>query len=159
MKESVSVSSTYDKFLKAALLGGIESKPRLTTIIKVGLWESEQDKKQKILVHFHGIEKGLLLNVVNARYLAEHLGDEANSWVGKKIVVYVTLTPLHGEQVECVRVRMPKSPTTSQRAIAARDDRAADPRDVEVPSDGPPDHDHIPESADAGNQLNDEVGF
>lgn len=106
-------------YLKADDLGGIESRPVLATINDVSL-ETMQDNTQKICVHFDSYDKGLLLNVTNARNLSSYLGPETDGWIGKQAVLYVTMVDYAGKSTEGIRVRQPK-PQAAKPAPAARE--------------------------------------
>lgn len=68
-------------------------------------------KSKKPIVYFEGKEKGLICNKTNSKTIAAMYGNYVESWVGKKITLYVSTTrsPDGGEDVECIRIR-PKQP-------------------------------------------------
>ncbi len=65
--------------------------------------------KRSFLIGFRGKQKKLVCNKTNATMIASIHGQEAKSWVGKRITLYPTKTKLKKEMVPCVRVR-PASP-------------------------------------------------
>lgn len=108
-------------YLKADDLGGIESRPVLATINDVSL-ETMQDNTQKICVHFQGYDKGLLLNVTNARNLSSYMGPETDGWKGKQAVLYVTMVDYAGKSTEGIRVRQPKPQAPKPAPVPKEDD-------------------------------------
>lgn len=93
------------KWLKAS---DLEHEPRLVTIKKITT-EKLQDGGSKPTAWFREEAKGLILNKTNAKSIAKATGsDDMDSWVGKRIVLYVSETEMGGETVDCIRVRAPK---------------------------------------------------
>lgn len=64
-------------------------------------------KSKKPIVYFEGKEKGLICNKTNSKTIAAMYGNFVESWVGKKITLYTSMTrsPDGGEDVECIRIR------------------------------------------------------
>jgi len=62
-------------------------------------------KQKKPVLYFEKTPKMMVLNKTNATTIADGLGAEAKSWIGKSIVVYPTTTKCKGKTVPCVRVR------------------------------------------------------
>jgi len=54
---------------------------------------------------FAGKERVLGLNATNRKVLNKTAGNITKGWIGQKIVLFVTETPLAGETVKCVRIR------------------------------------------------------
>jgi hypothetical protein len=70
-------------------------------------------KNKKPVVYFRGKEKGLGLNITNARTIAAMYGGfEIEKWIGRKITLYPTTTDFGGKTCECIRIR-PKIPGSS----------------------------------------------
>ena len=86
-------------FLKAENLHG----KRVTVTIDC-VKQEDIGSEIKPVVYFLGKDKGLVLNKTNANEIAEHLGDEMDSWAGGKIVLFGTKTEFHGKMVPCIRV-------------------------------------------------------
>lgn len=86
---------------------------------------------KKPVVYFKGTEKGLALNITNARVIASLYGGfESSLWIGKRVTLYPTTTTFGAQTVECIRIRniVPK-----QKGEAIRSD-VPPPSDVlEVP--------------------------
>lgn len=61
----------------------------------------------KIVLHFHGKEKGLVLNKTNAEMISAKFGEDWTNWDGCEIEVYPDKTQFNGELVDCIRVRIP----------------------------------------------------
>ncbi len=92
------------KWLTAADLQGKEIK----LVISDGKKEDVGDKA-KWVVYFAGKEKGLVLNVTNARMIGDSYGKETDGWPNKEVVLYPTKTDYQGKLVDCIRVRIPTS--------------------------------------------------
>ncbi len=63
-------------------------------------------KNKKPVVFFKGTEKGLALNITNARVIAGMYGGfDSDKWIGKRITLYPTTTTFGSQTVECIRIR------------------------------------------------------
>lgn len=72
---------------------------------------------KKPILFFKGTEKGLALNVTNARVIAGLYGGfESDKWIGKRITLYPTTTTFGSQTVECIRIR-PTIPKGKGEAI------------------------------------------
>ena len=70
----------------------------------------------KVVLHFAGKEKELVVNKTNAQMIASRFGDDYELWVGGEIEVYPDKTQFNGELVDCIRVRMPIPPAAAAGA-------------------------------------------
>jgi hypothetical protein len=65
---------------------------------------------EKPVVYLTGKEKGLVLNVTNAKTIAAVTGTtDPEQWPGKEIVAYQTTTMFGRKEVDCVRMRDPNA--------------------------------------------------
>ena len=95
------VSDTFpSKFLKADDLQGRTVK---LTIDHVEMDVVGDDRKP--IVYFQDAKKGLVLNVTNARAIAQLGGDDMDNWSGMCIEVFTTPTTYQGQPREGIRVR------------------------------------------------------
>lgn len=64
-------------------------------------------KAKKPVVFMRGTEKGFALNATNGKTIAAMYGNHVESWVGKRITLYKSMTrnPNGDGDVECIRVR------------------------------------------------------
>ena len=74
---------------------------------------------QKIVVYFNEHEKGLGLNKINLRTIAQAYTVQSGSWLGKRLEVYKDQTQFQGRVVPCVRVRIPSTPAPDMAAQPA----------------------------------------
>jgi hypothetical protein len=74
----------------------------------------------KLVLYFHGKEKGMVLNKTNANNIASLYGPETEDWQGKKITLAVAWVDFQGRSVEALRVRPPANgkPAPKQEAPA-----------------------------------------
>lgn len=126
------VRSMFDKeFLYSFDLQGkdvtvIIDKVKAGTLTGVG-----GKKNKKPIVYFRGKEKGLGLNITNARIIAAMYGGfEVEKWIGKAITLFPTTTTFGDKTVDCIRVR-PQIPRASGRGAAPATPESAQetPRD------------------------------
>jgi hypothetical protein len=96
-------------FLRAAEMQG----PQAVTI-KSAAVESLGDV-QKPVVRFKEISQGLVLNRTNARVLSQMFGPETDSWVGKRLTLFVASVEFRGRQVPGIRIK-PSAPQPQTRA-------------------------------------------
>lgn len=93
------------KYVAAADLNG---KTVTLTIQRVTLEEmKDHDNKmiKKPVVWFEKATKGLVLNVTNAKIIANLYGDETDDWKGKRIGIYPTRVQAFGKPQDAIRVR------------------------------------------------------
>lgn len=96
-------SAFPSKYLKASDLG--EASP-VVTIDRVEVEPVGRDKEIKPVLYFQGKAKGLILNKVNAKKIAELTGSkDTEDWTGCRIRIYATETEFGSETVECIRVK------------------------------------------------------
>lgn len=76
----------------------------------------EGEDEPKPCLCFHGAKKGLILNKTNCLVLAQGLGEDSNSWIGKTVALFATTTQFGGKLVPCVRLKVPSPPPSSATA-------------------------------------------
>lgn len=100
------------KFLSDYLSAETFEGPQTVTIRKVEvkmIGGAEEEKEEKLTLQFAEVEQGLILNRTNLKTLAGLWGDETESWLGKKIEIYVDeAIAFRGKVVAGLRVRIPK---------------------------------------------------
>lgn len=95
------------KYLKAADLG---DRTPIVTIDHVALEELGQEKESRPVVYFSATPKGLILNKVNARTIAQIAGeDDTDLWPGVQVQLFTVQVTFRGELMETIRVRYPKA--------------------------------------------------
>lgn len=102
------------KFLKAediSTLQAVEIKRVAFETVGAG-----QDQKSKLVAHFVGLDKGLVLNLINADTMAEICGtDNYEAWPGHTIALFPTKTEYQGKRVACLRIcEPPRRPAASE---------------------------------------------
>lgn len=89
------------RFIKAEELAG--RAPATVTIESVDLETIGEDRK--LVAHFIGAVRGLVLNRTNARALAEICGsDDTDNWLGARIRIVPIKVNYQGRMVASVRV-------------------------------------------------------
>ena len=99
-----SYKTAFGSYIKAEDLAG---KAVRVTIERVSIEEIKSDGKteKKLVAHFVGKDKGLVLNRTNADTLNEIFGtDDYDEWIGS-IVLFPDTTKFGGKTVPCVRLR------------------------------------------------------
>lgn len=130
-----SYKTAFGSFLKTEDLQGRAAR----VIVEAVTQESVKDNdtgvmEKKLVMHFTGKDKALILNRTNCESLEAICGtDDYGSWVGHAIVLYPTTTKFGAKTVPCLRIR----------AVA-----------VAVPPPPPP-----PVEREPGDDLADDVGF
>jgi hypothetical protein len=61
-------------------------------------------EKDKVVIFFDGIKKGLVLNKTNAGSLASVYGKPPANWVGKRILIKREMTNFQGKPTPCIRI-------------------------------------------------------
>ena len=100
------ISEMYpSRFLKAEDFE--EGQTFILTIASVGMEELGQGQKKetKPVAYFLETEKALVLNKTNANVIAQHLGDDTEMWIGKKVAFTTIEVDSFGEIVRAIRVK------------------------------------------------------
>jgi hypothetical protein len=147
------------KYLKASDLSDKDGNPVDATVTISDAWVEEiEDRKtgrteKKIGLSFEGKKKGMLLNVTNARRIAQLLGSgRTDDWIGKRITLYQTEVDFQGEQKPAIRIRGKLPGHEAAAGVGHAKPNPDDPRTMRSP---PP-----PSSQDDyGAQLDDEIPF
>ena len=99
------------KWLKAQDLGG---KEVTVTIANMVMEDVEQGKGPQPVLHFHGKEKGLVLNKTNAMLIAHTYGPDTDAWVGKAVILHVEPVQFQGRVVDAIRCKASAAPATAE---------------------------------------------
>jgi hypothetical protein len=103
MSELTYEAAFPNRFLKAALFDG----KKVTLTIKRAYMEElegEKKKENKLILAFVERDKEIVCNKTNAFCLKEMWGNKIASWVGKRVVLYPTVTMFGPKEVDCIRV-------------------------------------------------------
>lgn len=100
-----SYKTAFGSFLKAEDLQGREVRVVIESVQMEEL-KNDNGKERKLVAHFVGKEKGLVLNRTNADSLSEIAGTEDyDEWSGTKVVLFPDKTNFGGKKVDCIRIR------------------------------------------------------
>ena len=125
-----SVSELFpSRFLKAADLKGRTVKVKIK---KVEVEEIGQDKDEKPVIYFEGVERGLVMNKTNGVAIADIHGDVTGGWTGKEIEIFSMMVPYQGQNVAAIRIRAVAEPAVPAVAepVAPTPAATADPNDA-----------------------------
>jgi hypothetical protein len=100
---------TLDDAFPSRYLKATDIKTEVTLIIdRVTLETMGNDEEQKDVIHFVGLEKGLVLNRTNGEKIAQITGSrDFETWTGKKVTLYQVLTTVGKEEKPAIRVKAP----------------------------------------------------
>jgi hypothetical protein len=114
----VLLASNYDqsRFLKAQDLT-VEKKFKIKSVSEEAVGVGK-DKENKLVLWFTNDKRGMVMNKTNIRTLRGPFGDNCESWIGKIIVIYPTMSDFRGTMTPCLRVRIP-SPKEGNGQVAA----------------------------------------
>ena len=131
------------KYVAAADLNG---KPVTLTIRTVTLEEMvthNEERVKKPVAWFEKATKGFVMNVTNARIIADLYGDETESWAGKRISIYPTRVQAFGKMQDCIRVKpeIPAQPTPAAQQSTPAEDRSPLDDDEDVADFAEHEHD------------------
>lgn len=74
--------------------------------VKPEMVQNQQGREEKLVLHFEGDVKPLILNSTNMKAIEKATGSAyLDEWVGKKLQLYVTLVSAFGTTTDAVRVR------------------------------------------------------
>ena len=120
MNENFDVTKFWgsQKYIKAA---DLEGRARVLTIRSVVIEKvnPRNDDESKPVLYFLEEKKGLVVNTTNGKTIVAAYGKNPGSWSGKPLEVYPTTCDMAGEEVDCVRVRIPLATAAPVAATVA----------------------------------------
>lgn len=117
------------QFIKAADLKG----QRVKVQIAKTSWE-DIGGDNKLVLHFTGKDRGLVLNKTNAQHIAELTGSQdTDDWPGHSIVLYPTKTEFQGKRVDCIRIEKAATPAKAPKAAPPPEPVAEEDADSQIP--------------------------
>ena len=79
-------------------------KPTTLTIKETRI--EQFNDREKLVVYFDEVDKGLVLNKINSTRISSIAGSsETNEWPGAKITLFATEVEYDGKDVPCIRVK------------------------------------------------------
>jgi hypothetical protein len=105
-----SYKTAFGSYLKAEDLAGRPVRISIDHVSLESIKGTDGKDERKLVAHFTGKDKTLVLNRTNADSLSEIFGtDDYDEWVGS-IVLYPDTTMYGGKRVPCIRVRAATAP-------------------------------------------------
>lgn len=125
------------RYLKAAEFLGADVTYTIERVKHEEMERDDNTSENRGIIFFKEVDKGWVMNVVNAKSLAAMFGTETDNWVGKR----VTLWPdpnvkAFGQIVTAIRVR--GSPDLERPVMFSLKTRKKKPRDVKLVPTGKP---------------------
>jgi len=106
------------KWLKAADLGGRELKASIERVTQEEFEDRDKGTTEhKWVLWFAGASKGLILNLTNARAVADFYADDTDGWIGRQITLFVASVSAFGKTTDAIRVKV--TPENMQAATGA----------------------------------------
>lgn len=107
------------------------------------------NEEQKLILYFHEVKKGMVLNKTNCKALEAALGsDDTDDWIGRQIVLFSAQVDFQGRTVDAIRVHERKTkalakqpardvtpPAPPARRPAITQPQRQQPRDGREPGD------------------------
>lgn len=93
------------KYLKAA---DLQDRNVKLVMNRVELEDVGGDDRKPVL-YFEKAVKGLVLNKTNAKVIVSAYGDNTDGWEGKELILFPAMVDFRGDQVEAIRVKIPKN--------------------------------------------------
>lgn len=100
------ISEVYQSnsdFLKAEDIGA----NFWTATVKGVDMKSFDDGSRKLLLMFHELDKGLVLNKTNADTIGELYGKNTDGWVNRQVMLMTMPVDYQGKKVQAIRLRAP----------------------------------------------------
>ena len=100
-----SYKTAFGSYIKAEDLAGKNVRVSIEAVSMEEIKGGDGKAERKLVAHFAGKDKGLVLNRTNADSLAEIFGTEDyDQWTGL-VVLYPDMTSFGGKRVPCVRIK------------------------------------------------------
>jgi len=105
-----SYKTAFGSFLKTEDLQGRAVRVVIEAI-QIEEVKGEDGIEKKLVAHFVGKDKALILNRTNCEMLEQIIGtDDYASWAGHRVVLYPTTTKFGAKTVPCLRMRSEQAP-------------------------------------------------
>ena len=117
--KTVKASEVYPSRFVCA--GDLKGKDVTVTIARVEL-EKFDDGRQKPIVYFKKMTKGLVCNKTNWMTIAEICGEDSDDWPGKDITLASRMVDFKGKTVEAIRVEKAPEPVAPATVETQQDD-------------------------------------
>ena len=105
------VDAFPSKYLKAADLQDRQARATMDHVDMETIADGE-DKKPVLYFSKSNLEavakKGLVLNKTNNKTIMTAYGIHSEKWKGKELILFMAIVDFRGDQVEAIRVRVPK---------------------------------------------------
>jgi hypothetical protein len=127
------------KYLKAIDLKGKACVATIESAAYETLRGLDGKEVKKIVLYFKNAEKALPLNETNFDAICDATGcPDTDDWSGERIELFPTKTAMQGKQVDCIRIRRPRSSGPAPAAASSppspsADEPPADEMDDEIP--------------------------
>ncbi len=107
--------------------------------VRGGVGSDKKEQRKPVLFFKEAKDqRGLVLCKTNGKTIAAMYGNDTDSWVGKRVTLFPTVTDAFGQSnVECIRIR-PKAPDKTKAAGEFADV-------AEMPAPESPDHAELDE--------------
>jgi hypothetical protein len=117
------VRKLYDKaYIYSYDLEGKDVTVTIERVTRGTLVGTGGKSNKKPVLHFKGTEKGLALNITNARVIAGLYGGfDSEAWIGKKVTLFPTTTTFGAQTVDCIRIRPTIPPAKSKTGTIKSD--------------------------------------
>ena len=111
--------TSMDEFFGSYLKTEDIKKDLEVTVKEVKPEQFREEEKEKLVVYFDELEKGLAMNKVNSEAMAEIAGSrEIEEWVGTRVCLYVDKNVMFGgKRVGGIRIRLTKGAEESQASL------------------------------------------
>jgi hypothetical protein len=117
MSEEYDFDSLYgSKYLSVFDLKDAEPRLRIGKVEVAELRDKNGTTKRKYVMWFEGTEKGLVINLTNAKKLADAYGKQPSKWIGQCIQLYSEETTF-GKGVRVRPLRKPATPAEPDRDL------------------------------------------
>ncbi len=127
-----SYKTAFGSFLKTEDLQGRAARV-VIEMIQVEEVKGEDGIEKKLVAHFVGKDKALILNRTNCESIEQIVGsDDYGAWSGHTVVLFPTTTKFGAKTVPCLRIRAvqaaapPPPPPPPQSRVPGEDDGADD---------------------------------
>lgn len=100
-----SFKTAFGSYLKTEDLQGRPARVVIETV-QIEEVKSDDGIEKKLIAHFMGKDKSLILNRTNCELLEGIIGtDDYEAWAGQSVVLYPTTTKFGAKTVPCLRIR------------------------------------------------------
>ena len=128
--------TAFGSYLKAEDLQGKTVRLSIERVTLEDIKGQDGQTQRRLVVHFAGRDKTMILNKTNADTLGSIFGEDTDDWTGA-VILYPDTTMFGGKRVACLRLRANTAPKKVAPVVVEPEDETFSDLDAHADDDDP----------------------